>query len=47
MAFRPNLADRAPAPIATEADWLSRSGRFFLRHAARLINPDEPLVRSQ
>jgi hypothetical protein len=46
MAFRPNLSDREPTPIAKETDWLARSGRFFLRHAGRLINPAEPLVRS-
>jgi hypothetical protein len=47
MAFRPNLADREALPISKEGDWLTSSGRFFIRHAARLITPGGPLVGSQ
>jgi hypothetical protein len=44
MAFRPNLSDREPSPILKETDWLARSGRFFLRHASRLVNYHKPVV---
>jgi hypothetical protein len=47
MAFRPNLSDREPTLIPREKDWLMRSGRFFLRHAARLVKPHEPLAQSR
>jgi hypothetical protein len=47
MAFRPNLSDREPSPISKEKDWLARTGRFFMRHAAGVVKPNEPAVRTR
>src|SRR5262249_17825482 len=45
MTFRPNLTDRQPPPIQTEADWLLRWGRVLGRLVARLHAKPEPLAR--
>lgn len=45
IVFRPNLADRFPAAIHPEVDWLSRSRRAVHRLANRLVNPPAPAVR--
>lgn len=45
LVFRPNLADRVPASISSETDWLSRLGRAVGRLAARVFRLPEPLAR--
>jgi hypothetical protein len=42
LVFRPNLADRVPAPIVSENDWLARSRRALARFASRLLRLPEP-----
>ena len=45
LVFRPNLADRRPAPIPAETDWLRRLGRVLKRGLARLWRSPQPLAR--
>ncbi|HEV3255752.1 MAG TPA: hypothetical protein VG013_02615 [Gemmataceae bacterium] len=45
LVFRPNLADRRPAVIQAETDWLARLGRVLKRWTARLVRSPEPLAR--
>jgi hypothetical protein len=45
LAFRPNLADRRPPPLAPEGDWLTAAGRWIGRRTLRLLTTPEPLAR--
>jgi hypothetical protein len=45
VIFRPNLADRQPATIEAETDWLRRLGRKITSRSARLFKPQEPMAR--
>ena len=44
LVFRPNLSDRRPLPIVTEADWLVRLGRWLGRLMMRLLRLPEPMA---
>lgn len=43
LVFRPNLQDRVPLPIVSDADWLTRSLRWTLRSLRRIFKRDEPV----
>jgi hypothetical protein len=45
LMFRPNLADRQPAAVDPETDWLRRSVRKIARWIARLFRLREPIAR--
>jgi hypothetical protein len=47
LVFRPNLADRRPALIVPETDWLTRLGQWLGRSMVRLFGPPRPLVRAR
>jgi hypothetical protein len=47
LAFRPNLADRVPAAIHTETDWLHRLGRRTARSTKKLLGIPEPVAPVQ
>ena len=46
LMFRPNLQDRVAIPIAPETDWLTRSLRWCLRTARRIIRLSEPAEKN-
>jgi hypothetical protein len=45
LMFRPNLADRRPAPIAGEMDWVVNAGRALSRTVAWFFKAPDALVR--
>jgi hypothetical protein len=47
LAFRPNLSDRLPVPIAPETDWLHRWGRRLKFVGALLLRLPESPVRAR
>jgi hypothetical protein len=44
LMFRPNLADRQPAPIAPETDWLGRVNRGAVHLIRRMVNLPEQVA---
>jgi hypothetical protein len=46
LIFRPNLQDRVAVPIAPETDWLTRSLRWCVRTARRIIRLSEPAEKN-
>jgi hypothetical protein len=47
LAFRPNLADRRPLPIAPESDWVKKTAALVNGVAAWLLKPPDHLVRAK
>ena len=45
MMFRPNLAERFPAPIHRETDWLYRSGRALVHFLGHFLKRPESAAR--
>src|SRR5438477_11961933 len=45
LMFRPNLADRQPAAIVPEKDWLTRWRSAFFRFSSRILRLPEPIAR--
>jgi hypothetical protein len=47
LVFRPNLADRLPPPINSDADWLHALGRAVARTSRWLLGVTEPVARAR